>query len=145
MTKIYHHYKHWEDYKNGFYNNVSSEKRNELINKVIELFSDTDLTERYMNRVIEEWPKACEQNLSNISMNRIAYLGQAACCIYCGSPYMVTMNAWNLVGINYRLMADNTANKIIKQWEQNQKLKNTLMNGNQKDMNQEYQMKLPLN
>lgn len=144
MKRIYHHYEKWEDNKNGFYDAQSGNSKMFLINKVIELFSDSNLTEKYMNRVIKEWPISCEQNLSNESMNRIAYLGQAACCIYAKVPYTTTMNGWNLVAINYRLAADNIASKIIKEWEKNQELKNTLTNGSQKDTQTEYQTKLHL-
>lgn len=145
MKRIYHHYEKWEDFKCGFYNNITGENKEKLILKVIELFSNPALTETYMRKVINEWNYSCEHNLSNISLNRIAYIGQAACCLYASVPCTITMNAWNKIDIVYRDIADNIANKIIKEWEQNQKLKNTLVNGKKKDMETEYQMKFLFN
>ena len=40
--------------------------------------SSEDLTRENMMRVISEWKYSCEHNLTNESLNRIAYIGQAA-------------------------------------------------------------------
>lgn len=117
MERIYHNYENWEDFKLGFYDNISGKNKDELINKVVELFSSKSLTEKFMNKVIVEWPNSCEHNLSNISMNRIAYLGQAACCIYSGVPSTITMFAWSLVSKEKRDQADKIAESIINKWE----------------------------
>jgi hypothetical protein len=145
MKRIYHPYWLWEDYKAGFYDNISGRNKVELGNYVIELFNNPELTEVYMSKVIQEWKYSCEHNLTNISLNRIAYLGQAACCIYAKVPFNITMNAWNKLDLYYRVIADKIALKIINEWEQNHKLQNTLRNGNEKDMKMEYQMKLQMN
>ena len=50
-------------------------------------------------------------------MNRIAYLGQAACCLFFGIPSTITMEAWSLVSKENRDIADSIAEKIIKSWE----------------------------
>ena len=39
-----------------------------------------------MGRVLIEWPNSSEHYLSNESMNRIAWLGQASMCIAHGVP-----------------------------------------------------------
>lgn len=117
MERIYHHYEKWEDHKHGFYDNVSGKNKKELINKVIEMFSDSELTKKYMRRVITEWKYSCEQNLSNSSMNKIAYLGQSACCLYANIPSTITMEAWSLVDKDKRNKADEIARNLIKEWE----------------------------
>lgn len=119
MKRIYHPYWLWEDYKAGFYDNVSGKNKKELINYVIELFSNPNLTETYMRKVIDNWKYSCEHNLTNLSMNRIAYLGQSACCIYKSIPSTITMEAWNLVDKSNRDIADSIASNIIKEWEVN--------------------------
>lgn len=116
MERIHHHYEKWEDWKLGFYDNVSGKNKTDLINKVIELFSNPELIEVYMNRVISEWIYSCEQNLSNTSMNRIAYIGQAACCIYAGVTSSITMEAWSLVKKENRDIADSIASDVLKKW-----------------------------
>ena len=145
MIQIFHHYKLWEDYKHGFYDNSSGNKKKELIKKTIELFSNENLTRKYMEKVVSEWTYSMEHNLSNPSMNKIAYLGQAACCLYANIPNIITMNAWNLVDIEKRNKADVTANLIIKQWEQSQRFLNISITGKKKDILMEYQMKLHFN
>ena len=119
MERVYHRYELWEDYQAGFYNNVSGENKTILINKVVELFSSLELTEKYMNLVIEKWKYSCEHNLTNNSLNRIAYLGQSACCIYASVPSSVTMEAWSSVPDNFKLQANNIAKKIIENYEKN--------------------------
>lgn len=119
IKRIYHHYEKWEDWKHGFYDNVSGKNKHELIKKVIELFSSQEKTQLYMSKVINEWKYSCEQNLTNMSMNRVAYLGQAACCLYAGVPSTITMEAWNKVEEYNRNNADEIAKSLIKKWEVN--------------------------
>ena len=117
MIRIYHPYDLWEDYKHGFYDNLSGKNKNELGAKVVDLFSDSIKTRIYMQRVINEWKFSCEHNLSNNSMNKIAYLGQAACCMYAGIPSSITMEYWNKVDKSNRDKADEIAKELIEKWE----------------------------
>lgn len=144
MKQIYHPYWKWEDYKNGFYKNCSGEEKKQKIESVLKMFNSKELTEKYMRKAIYEWKYSCEHNLSNNSINKIAYIGQCACCIFDEVPNLVTMYAWKLLSQEIRDRSDKIAIKIIKEWEQNIKLKNTLIHGKQKDMKTEYQMRLHL-
>jgi len=117
VQRFYHPYNLWEDYKHGFYDNLSGKNKQILFDKVIEMFSDSNTTEEYMQRVINEWIYSCEHNLSNYSMNRIAWLGQAACCLYAGVPSTITMEAWSSVSKENRDVADGIAKKLIEKWE----------------------------
>jgi len=115
--RIYHRYELWEDYKCGFYDNISGKNKEELVKKVIEMFSNSKLTSEYMNKVINNWKYSCEHNLTNPSLNKVAYLGQAACCIYAGVPSSITMEAWHLVSKENRNNADNIAKEILRIYE----------------------------
>lgn len=119
MNRIYHSWDKWEDHKHGFYDNISGKNKQEMINKVVQIFSDSELTEMLMRKVLNEWKYSCEHNLTNLSMNRIAYLGQSACCILAGIPSTITMEAWSLVPEEKRNEADKIADKLIKEWEVN--------------------------
>ena len=143
MKRIFHQYELWEDFNNGFYEIISGKQKEDMINKVIYFFNNPDLVEIYMDKVINEWVFSCEQNLTNPNLNKIAYIGQSACCIYANIPCSITMNAWNKIDIEYRLIADKIALKKIKEWEQNQKSKSILASGKEKDIQTEYQMKFP--
>lgn len=92
-------------------------KKKSCQKKVIELFTNTELTEKYMNKVINEWHYSCEHNLTNISLNRIAWLGQSACCLYAKIPYSITMENWRYVDEENRNIACEIADKIIKQYQ----------------------------
>ena len=140
IKQIYHHYTKWEDYKCGFYS-----KRETNTDKVFELFNDEYKTKKYMKKVITDWTISCEHNLSNYSMNRVAYIGQAACCIYAGIPSLTTMYAWKFLDYEVQERSNKIAIKNILLWEQNQILKSILLNGNEKDIQTEYQTKLLLN
>lgn len=121
MERIYHRYEKWECFKNGFFRNVSGEEKKELSKKVIELFEDSKKTKEFMLKVINEWVFSCEHNLTNISLNRVAWLGQSACCIYAKIPYSLTMENWRYVSEDKRKVACEIAEKIIKEYESKNK------------------------
>lgn len=119
MKQIFHHYEKWEDWRFGFYDSMSGKAKEKAIQTVIEVFSDPELTELLMRKVIKEWPISCEQNLSNPNMNKIAWLGQASLSLGFKIPQNITMKAWSEVPKNFREKADIIANNIIKEWEKN--------------------------
>jgi hypothetical protein len=107
----------WEDYKFGFYENCSGNEKVEKIHKVLELFNNEELTKEYMYKVLELWPYSCEHNLTNESLNKIAYIGQAACCIYAKVPNTVTMEAWSLLEKDIQDRSDKIAKEVIEHWK----------------------------
>lgn len=121
MNRIYHRYEHWECYKCGFFRNVSGDEKKELSKKVIELFEDSEKTKEFMLKVINEWVFSCEHNLTNMSLNRIAWLGQSACCLYYKIPYSITMENWRYVNEEKRKIACDIAEEIIKNYESKNK------------------------
>lgn len=145
MKRICHPYWLWEDYKSGFYDNLSGKEKENKIKSVLTLFNSAELTEKYMQRVVNEWKYSCEHNLSNESMNRVAYIGQAACCLYDKAPNLITMYAWKFLDLDVRERSDKIAKKIILLWEQKRKSENILILGKRKDMKTEYQTRLHLN
>jgi len=120
--QVFHPYNLWEDHKHGFYNNISGSNKMQMILDVVTLFSNPTETNLYMNRVVKEWKFSCEHNFTNPSMNRIAYLGQAACALYKGIPSTVTMEAWHEVPDNYKEIANQIAEDCIVKWEKNYSL-----------------------
>lgn len=122
MDRIYHRYEYWECFKAGFFKTSSGTERKELGKKVIELFEDSKKTEIFMQKVISEWIYSSEHNLTNISMNRVAWLGQSACCLYAKIPYSVTMENWRNVSEEKRNKACEIAERLIKEYETQEKL-----------------------
>jgi len=119
--RIYHPYWRWEDFKAGFYNNCSGEEKKILITKGIEMFNSEKLTLENMYRTINEWKYSCEHNFTNPSLNKIAYLGQGACCLYANIPSIVTMEIWNMLEKNVQDRANSNAEKVLNHWIINNK------------------------
>lgn len=122
IKRVYHPFNVWEDYKNGFYNNCTGKEKESKIKSALEMFNDSGLTSLYMNKVIEEWKYSCEHNLTNDSMNKIAYIGQAACCIYDNIPNTVTMEVWSMLDKEVQDRSNNIAEQVIEKWKSNNKL-----------------------
>lgn len=121
MKRIYHPYWLWEDYKAGFYDNVSGDQKQKLLLKVVEMFNSKTLTKENMLKVINLWVYSCEHNLTNESLNKIAYIGQGACCLYAGVPSTITMEAWSLLTDDVKERSNKIALEVINQWESNNK------------------------
>ena len=121
MKRIYHPYWLWEDYKAGFYDNVSGERKKELIKKVLEMFNDSKLTKENMLFVVNNWTYSCEHNLTNESLNKIAYIGQSACCVYASVPCSITMESWSLLSDEVKKRSDKIALECINIWKNNNK------------------------
>ena len=115
--RIYHPYTKWEDYPAGFYNNCTGAELLEKRKASTKMFMDESLTRENMLKVIDEWVYSCEHNFTNEGLNKIAYLGQAACCIYGGSPCTATMDIWSKLPKDVRDRADSIALEVINIWE----------------------------
>lgn len=118
MKRIYHPYTRWEDHRAGFYDKppIGHAKASQA-NKIVTMFMCASLTRTYMKMAIEQWSVSCETNLTNTGMNRVAYIGQAAACLYCGACCFLTMETWSTIPEQFRNQADNIALEIIKEWE----------------------------
>jgi hypothetical protein len=121
MERIYHPYWNWEDHKAGFYDNCSGDIKKTYQSKIIEMFSSETLTQDFMLKVINQWKFSCEHNLTNNAVNQIAYIGQGACCIYCGAPCTVTMESWSKVPLEFQERANKIAESVIEIWKSNNK------------------------
>lgn len=88
MERIYHVWSEWECYPAGFYETADPQgrKREECEATYASFLKDTEKFKAALFRVISEWQNSCEHYLSNPSMNRIAWLGQASLCIATGIP-----------------------------------------------------------
>lgn len=128
MDRIYHRFEHWECYKAGFFKNSSPEEKENQAKKVIELFSNPKQTEIFMKKVLVLWPNSCEHNLTNMSMNRVAWIGQSACCLYAQIPYRITMENWRFVPKEFQEIACDIAEKVIKEFEVNYKTRQLCLN-----------------
>lgn len=118
MTRrIYHPYWNWEDYKAGMWRAVSKEDAEALLEEAITFTGDAETYGEYMQRVIVEWPVACEHNLTERSMNRLAWVGHAATALAIGAPEHITRQAWAFLTTQQQDAANAKAEQAVKDWE----------------------------
>lgn len=93
------------------------ENREQMLREAIEFTGDHVAYGRAMRRVIKEWPISCEHNLSNLTQNRKAWIGHAACALERGMCEDVVRAAWSQLTDEQRRLANEQAQKAIEVWE----------------------------
>jgi hypothetical protein len=115
MNRIFHPYDKWEDYRAGFHGGQDYPKDNTL-ELYASLLRDLPKFETALQHILGNWKYSCEHNLSNEGMNRVAYLGQAACALVYHVPSSVSMGGYNLLSQNEQKAADAMAQKYLDLW-----------------------------
>lgn len=114
--RIFHTYENWECYKAGFFatkmSNFTKDQAEEEFADFLKNENDFDLA---LSELIFEWKNSCEQNLSNIALNRIAWLGQAAACYARGIPSKYRAG-WFRLTAQQQDRANNIALKYLNVW-----------------------------
>lgn len=115
-NRIFHTYDKWECYKAGFYNTTKEGMTQEECELAYaELLSDDQLFRDTLEKIITEWKHSCEHYLTNASMNRIAYLGQAALCYAKGIP-STYRSGFHLLTEEQQQTANLTALEYLNKW-----------------------------
>lgn len=118
MERIFHPYPVWEDYVNGMWRTVTKDEEARILPLAIEFTGDNTLYGAAMIRVVNEWPVSCEHNLTNVSQNRQAWLGHAACCLEFGWPEYLVRRAWHELTREQQDEANRKADYAIRLFEQ---------------------------
>jgi hypothetical protein len=115
-TRIYHPYWDWECYKAGFYNTTvdMSDEEAKVLYKTF--LGNLPVFGAGMTKVMKEWPISCEHFLTNPSINRIAWLGQASMCITTGVPSRFK-GGFKLLSSADQEAANNLAQEYLTRWE----------------------------
>lgn len=117
VERIYYAWTSWECFKAGFFTPASSpETLARWRVQYKELLSDLPRFRAAMARVVAEWPHSCAHNLTNEGMNRIAWLGQASCCIEFGACAEQTRSAFNLLSQVDQDAANAAAAEVLAEW-----------------------------
>lgn len=117
LERIYHTWDKWECYRAGFYETrppkgMTDEEAEE---KYRELLSDPERFRSILRRVIKEWKNSCEHYLTNVNMNRIAWMGQSALAYELGIPSKYR-GGYNLLSEEQQKAADMVALDVINEW-----------------------------
>lgn len=114
--RIFHTWEKWECFPAGFYeNSLLNKTHTECETLFKKILSDQRLFSDALDVVISKWKHSCEHYLTNKSMNRIAWLGQAAVCYATGVPARYS-SAWFDISESDRNDANNTALKYLNIW-----------------------------
>ena len=117
MDRIWHPYYLWEDYKSGFYKSECQLSKEEQIDLSKKLFEDKKDFEKILKKIITEWKYSCEHNLTNESLNKIAWLGQAACAYKYKISNDISREGYNLLSKKDKQEADKIAERMYTRWE----------------------------
>ena len=117
IPRIFHRWANWESYPDGFFEEHPPEGMTEkdCQNKYAEFLRDIILFKTWAYRVIEQWTNSTEHNLTNQTMNRIAWIGQSSVCLAYGIPSKYRGGFHLLTGTE-QLAADSAALEIINYW-----------------------------
>lgn len=115
-NRIFHTWDKWECYPAGFYESKHpSMNHDECKETFVNILSDTNKFAEILKKVIVEWKNSCEHYLTNNSMNRIAWLGQAAVCYHSGVPSRYS-GAWFDIPEQKREEANEVALHYLNVW-----------------------------
>jgi hypothetical protein len=118
ISRVYYPYYIWEDWKYGMWRDISDQKeRDRYLKLAIKFTGNTKLYGFWMLKVIDQWPFACFHNLSNLSINRQAWIGHSACCLAIGCPEDITRLAWHHLTQQQQDNANLQADIAIAEWE----------------------------
>jgi ParB-like chromosome segregation protein Spo0J len=115
-NRIFHTHDKWECEKSGLYKTtVEDLKQVEAEQLYADFLSDSEKFRSALHAVITEWKHSCEHYLTNTSMNRIAWLGQASVCYALKLP-AVCKGGFNFLSDENQLKANNLALEYLNKW-----------------------------
>lgn len=125
MKQFFAKFLDWEDYINGMFDvpNLEDEEKIEIENSIT-MLSDTTMFDETCKLVLFNWVISSKVNLTNVSCNRRAWLGQAACSYKFNSCETSTRFSWGLLTENQRIEANAVADKWIRIFENNYEREN---------------------
>jgi ParB-like chromosome segregation protein Spo0J len=115
-NRIFHTHDKWECAKAGFYLTTKEGMTRQQCEQVYRDFlSDTNKFGDALEHVISEWKHSCEHYLTNVAMNRIAWLGQAAMCYATGVP-STFRGGFSMLSDEQQKKANETALVYLNKW-----------------------------
>jgi hypothetical protein len=110
------HYSQLEEVAAGMWRIVRGEERKRFIENAANLMRDTDRFEDAMRKAIHDWPQSCAAAFTADSINQIAWLGHAGCCIGVDSPEECTRCGWHTLNAAEQDAANAAAARALASW-----------------------------
>lgn len=117
LIRIYHPYWKWEERDSNMWGRVDNRELH--LQRIIKFTGNHVEYGKSMMMVVKRWRYSCEHNLTDISQNRRAWLGHAACALKFNCPEDIVREAWHWLSNEQRSMANAEADKAISFWEEN--------------------------
>lgn len=115
-NRIFHTFDKWECYKAGMYaKHFKGKSKKECEEAYRNFLSDLPKFEKALKSITTKWKHSCEHYLTNASMNRIAWLGQAAACYSEGLPNEYR-SGFYLLTEEQQKQANELAHKYLNKW-----------------------------
>ncbi len=116
IKRIWHPWHTWECFPSNFFGHLPSNSKKKDAEKIYaEYLSDLPKFEATLKRLTKEWVHSCEHNLTNESMNRIAWLGQA-CMAYEFKLPSGMRAGFNILSQSEQAAANLMAEKYLNKW-----------------------------
>lgn len=117
MKRIWHRWTEWECFKAGFYASVAPVGMTSDSARLAyrDFLSDETRFNAGLSGVVSSWPTSCEHFLTNESLNRIAWLGQASMCFATGVPSCFR-GGFNLLTPAMQRKANSIAATMLSNW-----------------------------
>ena len=113
--QIYHPYTDWEDWLAVMWQPpLDEEKEGSEAARILRDAGEFRVIARAM---LLAWPIAAEQNLTDLSQNGRAWIGQAACCYASGVRGQSTRHAWWTLSSQEQSAANAVADQVCSEWE----------------------------
>lgn len=115
-SRVFHTFDKWECFQAGFYANTHGTlNKSECEQEYCRFLASEDEFRAALNGVITEWKNSCEHYLTNASMNRIAWLGQASLCYATGIP-STFRGGFHLLTDGEQMAANTLALEYLNKW-----------------------------
>lgn len=111
--EVWHPYWAWEEVGHNMWGDVR--RRKTWLQIAIAFTGDHELYGEWMMRVIDEWPRSCEQNLTK-SGDKRAWIGHAAVALAIGCPEDIVREAWGHLSKDQQDKANDKAQAAIDTW-----------------------------
>lgn len=115
MTRVYHPYTSWEDYRAGMW---SDDGPSDGVAEAVRILADPELFRAAAAEMVADWPTSAEQNLTAPASGRRSWIGQATCCHLAGVTETQTREAWWLLAPEEREIANAVADQVVAAWKE---------------------------
>jgi len=115
IKRIYHPYYMWEEVAHNMWSDVSDRKV--YLDWAIGFTGNHFLYGQFMIAVANNWKYSCENALTDLLLNRKAWIGHAACALANNCPEDIVREAWKELTNEQRLLANREAERAILHWE----------------------------